>query len=228
MIDDQKNGLKITMTSDFICPWCFVAERRLKKAAAEEGIEVELNFKPFELNPDMPKDGLNRRIYRSQKFGSWERSMQLDLGTIQASKDDPLSFDYAAMEYTPNTRAAHRLVWYTQENAPELEEAVVDAIFEGYFSNGRNIGDIGVLAEIASDLGLRHDAVLAFLGSEDGASEVVAREQEAMGNGIRGVPHIQIGSVQLQGAESTDKMRKTLREAVSDQKENACDHRVGS
>lgn len=221
MTHDQKDRLKITMTSDFICPWCFVAERRLKKAAAEEGIEVELNFKPFELNPDMPKDGLNRRIYRSQKFGSWERSMQLDLGTTQASKDDPLSFDYAAMEFTPNTRDAHRLVWYTQENAPELEEAVVDAIFEGYFSNGRNIGDIGVLAEIASDLGLRHDAVLAFLESEDEAPEVVTREQEAVGNGIRGVPHIQIGSMHLHGAESADKMRKALSEAVSDQKERS-------
>lgn len=208
------------MTSDFICPWCFVVERRLKKAAADEGIEVGLNFKPFELNPDMPKDGMDRKTYRSQKFGSWERSMQLDHGTIQASKNDPLSFDYAAMEYTPNTRAAHRFVWYTQQYAPELEETVVDAIFEGYFSNGLNIGDIAVLADIAHDLGMSHDAVLVFLESDDGTYEIVTREQEAMGKGIRGVPHIQMGSMHLHGAESTDKMRKALHEAVKAQKAN--------
>ncbi len=208
-------AISISMTSDFICPWCFVAERRLKQVAEDEGFAIDIHFKPFELNPEMPKEGLNRKTYRSAKFGSWERSMQLDQGTIEASKDDPLVFDYAAMELTPNTRAAHRLVWYVQQNAPDKEAAIVDAVLAGYFSRGMNIGDIDALADIANEIGLSRKNILAFLATDDGAYEVAALEQEAISSGVRGVPHIQIGDTHLYGAESAGNMRKALREAVT-------------
>lgn len=213
----MKKPIEITMTSDFICPWCFVAERRLKQAAENEGLDIRINFKPYELNPDMPKDGLNRKTYRSAKFGSWERSMQLDQGTIQAAKDDPLEFDYAAIEFTPNTRAAHRLVWYVQQNAPDREAAVVDAILAGYFSQGVNVGDENALADIAQAMGLKREDVMTFLLSDDGSYEVATLEQDAMRNGVRGVPHIQIGDTYLYGAESAGNMRKALLEATATQ-----------
>ena len=207
--------INVFMTSDFICPWCFVAERRLKQAAEDEGLVIDIHFKPYELNPEMPKEGLNRKTYRSAKFGSWERSTQLDQGTIQASKEDPLEFDYAAMEFTPNTRAAHRLVWYVQQNAPDKEAATADAVLAGYFSQGVNIGDIDALADIASGIGLNREDVITFLASDDGAYEVATLEQEAMSRGVRGVPHIQIGDTHLYGAESAGNMRKALREAAA-------------
>ena len=207
--------IEITMTSDFICPWCFVAERRLQQAADDEGLDISIRFRPYELNPDMPEDGLNRKTYRSSKFGSWERSVQLDQGTVRAAKDDPLEFDYAAMELTPNTRAAHRLVWYVQRHAPAKEAAIVDAILAGYFSRGVNIGDVNALANIAQEIGFTRAEVVAFLAGDAGSREVAALEREAASSGVRGVPHIQIGDTHLYGAESAGNMRKALREAAA-------------
>ena len=209
--------IHVAMTSDFICPWCFVAERRLQQAAKDEGLTMDIHFKPYELNPGMPVDGINRKTYRSTKFGSWEHSMQLEEGTILASKDDPLEFNYAAMEFTPNTRAAHRLVWYVQQNAPDKEVLVADAILTGYFSQGVNIGDIKALADIANKSGLNRAEVLAFLASDEGVYEVVTLEQQTMSDGVRGVPHIHIGNTHLYGAESAGNMRKALRDALVSQ-----------
>ena len=222
----MNNPIAITMTSDFICPWCFVAERRLQQAAKDEGLEIDIHFKPYELNPDMPEEGLDRETYRSAKFGSWERSTQLDQGTVRAAKNDPLEFNYAAMKFTPNTRAAHRLVWYVQQNAPDKEAAIADAILAGYFSQGINIGDKSALADLAQQIGLKRENVVDFLSSDDGAYEVTTLEQEIMDSGVRGVPHIQIGDTHLYGAESAGNMRKALREAATHQTHLSTDREV--
>ncbi|WP_395378036.1 DsbA family oxidoreductase [Marinicella sp. W31] len=210
--------LNIIMTSDFICPWCFVTERRLRKVAADKGIEIKIRYRPYELNPDMPEEGLNRKEYRSKKFGSWEHSTHLDAGTIQASQNDPVEFDYDAIKFTPNTRNAHRLVWYVQNNHPDCEEDIVDRLFEGYFSKGLDIGDVVILAEIASNLGISHDAVLSFLKeSDEGTYEVATLEQEALDAGLRGVPSIQMADEQLYGAESAGNMGQALHKALNNQ-----------
>jgi predicted DsbA family dithiol-disulfide isomerase len=105
-------SIAVAVTSDFICPWCLVGERRLTKAISTppKGIEVDIEWKPFELNPNMPVEGMDRRLYRSLKFGSWERSRMLDAQTVEAAKGDSVAFDYAAIEKTPNTFRAHRLM----------------------------------------------------------------------------------------------------------------------
>ncbi|MEM9101443.1 MAG: DsbA family oxidoreductase [Pseudomonadota bacterium] len=213
--------IEILITSDFICPWCFVAERRLKQAAADEGINIFMRFRPFELNPDMPKEGISRKTYRSSKFGSWERSMQLDQGTIEASADDPLVFNYKAIEYTPNTRMAHRLVWYVQQYAPRLEEAVADAIFESYFSQGIHIGDAHALAKIAHGLGLEARSVVEFLVGHEGENEVIAQENKAIHNEMHVVPYIRILDEELYGAQSASSMRSALRKAQAHQNQSA-------
>src|SRR5215469_4054609 len=110
--------IPVTITSDFICPWCFIGERRLARAVAHlsedlrEEIRLEISWRPFELNPNIPADGIDRRAYRVAKFGSWEYSQRLDAQVVEAGKKDGAVFNYDRISRTPNTRRAHRLVWW--------------------------------------------------------------------------------------------------------------------
>ncbi len=210
------DSINVTFTSDFICPWCFVAERRLQAVANEHDISLSINYKPYELNPDMPVAGMNRKQYRSAKFGSWEKSQSLDAGTVAAAAADPVEFNYEKMLTTPNTHNAHRLVWFVENKYPEVLAKLVDRLFEGYFSTGDDIGDINILATLASHTGLDQDTVLTFLHSDEGSKEVKALEQAAMEQGVRGVPHIQIGQRNLYGAESAERMLDALKAAVGE------------
>ena len=99
--------LSVDVISDVICPWCFVGKRRLEKAIASYGNPVGVRWHPFQLNPTMPKDGIRRREYRIGKFGSWERSMELDANIVAVGRQEGIHFDFDRMERTPNTLDAH-------------------------------------------------------------------------------------------------------------------------
>ena len=115
-----RQTLSLEVISDAICPWCWVAKHRLDRAIAALGPEtaVQVTWRPFELNPDMPKDGLDRRAYRSHKFGSWERSQALDGHVAEAARSDGLVFRHELIGRTPNTRDAHRLIWVRAYRVP--------------------------------------------------------------------------------------------------------------
>ena len=136
-----RQTLSLEVISDAICPWCWVAKHRLDRAIAALGPEtaVEVTWRPFELNPDMPKDGLDRRAYRSHKFGSWERSQALDGQVAEAARSDGLVFRHELIGRTPNTRDAHRLIWLAGREG--VQGAVVEALFSAYFHDGRDVGE---------------------------------------------------------------------------------------
>ena len=120
-------NLTIEVISDAICPWCWVGKRRLDRALAALSSEISatVTWRPFELNPDMPKEGLDRRAYRSRKFGSWEHSQALDAQVAAAAKAESLDFRHDRMERTPNTINAHRLIWLAGRGGKQ------DAVVEG-------------------------------------------------------------------------------------------------
>src|SRR5246127_3924617 len=103
--------LHIDVISDVICPWCFIGKRRLEKAIAAHPHEVGVRWLPFQLNPTMPKEGISRREYRTRKFGSWERSLELDAEVVAAGKAEGIHFAFDRIGRTPNTLDAHRLIW---------------------------------------------------------------------------------------------------------------------
>jgi hypothetical protein len=107
--------LAVDVISDVICPWCFIGKRRLEKAiAAIDGQqEVQVHWHPFQLNPTMPKEGISRKEYRTRKFGSWERSLELDAKVIAVGQTEGINFAFDKIERTPNTVDAHRLIWLT-------------------------------------------------------------------------------------------------------------------
>ncbi|MGD1853277.1 MAG: DsbA family oxidoreductase [Leptolyngbyaceae cyanobacterium] len=212
-------ALTISITSDFICPWCLVAESRLNKAIEQldSAVEIERVWYPFELNPDMPAAGIDRKLYRSTKFGSWAYSQQLDAQTIQATQSDDVEFRYDQMEITPNTFNAHRLTWFAGQSGLATEMAV--RILRAYFSEGQNISDTDTLAALAMEIGLEETAVRDFLISEVGIQEVRALEQRAIALGIQSVPTIRIGDEIVSGAQPVEALAAILQRAVSGLKE---------
>ncbi|MDN3521866.1 DsbA family oxidoreductase [Halomonas ramblicola] len=201
------------MISDAICPWCFIGKRHLDLALAElpEEIGVSVAWYPFELNPDMPAEGLSRRDYRTAKFGSWERSQALDAQVEAAAAQAGLEIHHEHMTRTPNTFDAHRLIWLAGEHG--VQSAVVDALFRHYFVEGQDIGDSAVLANAARAGGLADIDIPAFLASDQGRSEVRAGLDEARRLGVSGVPTFIIdGAVGLSGAQPPEALRQAILE----------------
>lgn len=179
---------QITIVSDVICPWCYVAKKHLEQAFAMTSStdQFAVTWRPYELNPNMPKEGLDRRTYRSRKFGSWEQSQQLDAQVASAAKSAGLEFRHDLMLRTPNTFNAHRLIWFAEQQG--VQDAVVDAIFKAYFTQGRDVGDIATLIDIAAEAGVDRPTASAFLHSDAGTAQVKQEESIAVQSRIDGVP----------------------------------------
>ncbi|NEP17963.1 MAG: DsbA family oxidoreductase [Leptolyngbya sp. SIO4C1] len=207
--------LTIEITSDFICPWCYVAEARLNRAIAllKPSIEIQRVWYPFELNPDMPILGMERKVYRTKKFGSWEYSQLLDAQTLQATREDEIEFRYDLMTITPNTLKAHRLTWLAAQQGSATDMA--ERILKAYFTEGHDIVEVEDLTGLAAEVGMNAVTVREFLLSEAGAQEVRKLESQAVAQGIRGVPHIRIGETVLSGAQSLDTFLTALQGTVS-------------
>ena len=188
----------IDIYSDVICPWCFVGKRRMEKGLAGQAATVR--WHPFELNPDMPREGVERRAYRVRKFGSWERSLELDAQVGRAFAGEGLAFHAEKMTRTPNTFDAHRLIWLAGEKG--VQDAVVEALFRAYFTDGRDISDRGTLLDVVVGAGLKRDRAEAELNSEDTLASIRAEEGEARRLGVQGVPFFVINDeLALSGAQ---------------------------
>lgn len=208
--------LAIEVISDAICPWCWVGKRRLESAleALSPEITATVTWRPFELNADMPKAGLDRRAYRSRKFGSWEHSQRLDAQVAAAAKGDGLDFRHDRMERTPNTLDAHRLIWLAGRE--DRQDAVVEGLFSAYFHEGRDVGAADVLITVGAAAGLDADRVSTMLASGEGANEVAAELDRAAGLRVSGVPTVVVnGRPLFSGAIRSELIEAHLREAAS-------------
>lgn len=203
------------MISDAICPWCWIAKRRLDRAIAALAPDVTatVTWHPFELNPQMPKAGVDRRAYRSAKFGSWLHSQALDAQVAAAGRLEGLSFNHDKMERTPNTLDAHRLIWLAGQQGKQND--VVEALFTAYFNEGRDVGDASVLADIGTAVGLDRDRILTMLASDEGRAEVQSELQRALTLRVSGVPTVLVDGVPVfSGAIRPDLMEAELRKAA--------------
>ena len=164
-MSESSAGLRIDIVSDAICPWCYIGKRQLERALetlSQEGLHFSVHWNPFQLNPDMPKEGRDRATYRAMKFGSTERAREIDERVAGAAANVGLGFRLDLMLRTPNTLDAHRLIWLAgREN---VQDAVMESVFAAYFIQGRDIGDRDVLADCAAQAGMDRAAVADFLG----------------------------------------------------------------
>jgi predicted DsbA family dithiol-disulfide isomerase len=210
----------IDIFSDVICPWCFVGKRRLEKGLA--GRAAAVRWHPFELNPDMPREGVERRAYRVKKFGSWERSLELDAQVGRAFAGEGLAFNPHKMARTPNTFDAHRIIWLAGERC--AQDAVVEALFRAYFTDGRDLSDPATLAAVVAGGGLDAREVTELLAGDRGAAEVRESEQKGLRLGITGVPFFIVnGKVALSGAQPPEIFRAAIEPATEARAGEACE-----
>jgi predicted DsbA family dithiol-disulfide isomerase len=194
--------LTVDVISDVICPWCYIGKRRLEKAVAARAgrHEVRVRWHPFELNPQMPKDGMDRRAYRTAKFGSWERSQALDAQVATAGAQEGLAFAFDKMRRTPNTLEAHRLIRLAGREG--VQDAVVEALFKAYFTEGRDISDRQTLLDVVAAAGLDRGSAAAELDADESLAAIRAEEEQAHRLGVQGVPFFIVnGEVGLSGAQ---------------------------
>ncbi|MGQ0636733.1 MAG: DsbA family oxidoreductase [Planctomycetaceae bacterium] len=189
----------IDVISDVICPWCYIGKRRMEKAVALAGRDVRVRWHPFQLNPHIPKAGISRRKYRTAKFGSWEHSLALDAHVTEVGRADGIPFALDKIERAPNTLDAHRLICLAAQD--DVQDAVVEALFRAYFTEGRDITTAPTLLDVVSDAGLDRCRAKALLNGDDGVAAILAAEEQAHLAGVEGVPFYLInGALALSGA----------------------------
>ncbi|MDE3018087.1 MAG: DsbA family oxidoreductase [Nitrospirota bacterium] len=203
--------LTIEIYSDVVCPWCFIGKRWLERALDQTkgAHRAQVLWRPFQLNPTMPRSGVERRAYVEAKFGGPRamKAIQDRLSAVGAQEGIDFAFD--RITTTPNTLAAHRVIWFAQREGKQDE--VVEALFHGYFVEGAEIGHGEGLLALAGQAGLDRERLRGFLQSEEGCSAV--REEEARGHrlGIRGVPYFVFnGAEALSGAQPVDTFVSTI------------------
>lgn len=175
--------LRIDIVSDAICPWCWIGKRNLEGALAELGWDAELTWHPYQLNPEMPPEGVSRAEYRAAKFGSLERSKELDAQVTAAGDAAGLEFRLDRQARTPNTLNAHRLSLLAQRHG--VQAPVLEALFQAYFHDGEDVGDLAVLARIGAEHGLE---AAEYLASDQDMEQIVATDASFRQGGISGVP----------------------------------------
>lgn len=218
--------LTIHIHSDFVCPWCWIGYQNLRLAIAQTSMQkvVKLVFLPYELNPHAPVKGMDRREYRSRKFGSWQAALEKDRQVTHAGQVAGLQFNLDKIQRTPNTRLAHRLMHYIQEcaiqgsntstdvgaNDASLAEKLYQAIFSAYFQAGQDIGKVDVLTELAALHGSNRQAVSEFLAASVATQEVLNAERDAQLAGISAVPAYAIQGHRLSGAQPVSVFTEVL------------------
>ncbi|WP_316778618.1 DsbA family oxidoreductase [Pedobacter antarcticus] len=209
------NIVKVDIISDYICPWCYIGKKRFQNAMDnfKGQYHFEINYIPFQLNPDMPVEGQNRREYRSKKFGSWEKSQKLDDGVVLVGNLEGLLFNYGFLEIIPNTLNAHLLTNYASKFNKHQE--LSNEIFKSYFTDGKDIGSDAVLTKIAASVGLDTESeTFKNYKSDENKKIVEATEHLNKLSGVNSVPLFLIDNIAVSGAQSTQVFEKFILENI--------------
>ena len=209
----------VDVVSDVVCPWCYIGKRRLEAAIAqlretEPDLPFEIRWHPFQLNPDLPSEGVDRKAYLEAKFGGPLRAKQIYERVTAAGRSVGIPFDFEAIERQPNTLGAHRLVAWAQSRGEGDSDALMEGLFRANFLEGRYVGSIDELVSIAAAAGYDPADAREFLES-DALEDVVAQaDQRAREMGIGGVPFfIFDGKTALSGAQEPSTIVEAIRQA---------------
>jgi predicted DsbA family dithiol-disulfide isomerase len=207
--------LDIDIVSDVICPWCFIGSRRLEQALepAPAGVAVDVTYRPFLLDPSTPKGGADLRDRLRAKYGMDPEKMFANVEAAARASGIPL--DFAKVRRTPSTLPAHTLLRHAIDKG--TQPALARALFEGYFLEGRDIGDVDVLAAIAGGHGFEADEAIRIVGDEAELAMTRAEAGEAAASGVRGVPFFVLGGrLAVSGAQPTDVLRGAIARAIAE------------
>ena len=205
--------MQIDVISDTVCPWCFIGKRRLQRAMAMRGdIAFDVRWRPFRLDPTIPKEGLDRKAYMKAKFGEDGLVEAHRMLTREGAKDG-IVFAFDAIRRAPNTLDSHRLIRWAETAG--VQDEVVERLFIAYFENGEDIGDIRVLSDIADLCGMDGVEIARML--ESGADTALVEREETLARemGVTGVPAIIFGGrIAVSGAREPEILAAAIDKAL--------------
>ncbi len=215
MSQTNTQTVKLDILSDPICPWCYIGKTHLDKALAkvpEHPFVIE--WHPFQLNPDMPDAGMDRREYLERKFGGKDGAVRAYAPVVEHAENAGLKIDFEGMKRTPNTLDAHRLIhWAGIEGK---QNAVVDALFDAYFVQARDIGDPEVLSDIADSAGMDAAVVMKLLKSDADREDIRNRDTHSREMGVSSVPTFIVANQHaVPGAQPPEMWEKVIGEIMS-------------
>lgn len=196
--------MRIEYVFDTVCPWCYVGKRRLERALAlRPESRARIIWRPFLLNPDLPPEGIDRKLYLDRKFGGSARVQRVHAAVSAAGAGEGIIFDFDAITRMPNSLNSHRLIRYASNSGREAE--LVEALYKAYFMQGLDIGNVAVLADLGASFGLEREGLLTYLSSDADAAGVLSDNARAHRLGVNGVPCLILdGSYALAGAQEPD------------------------
>jgi len=209
----NKPQIKVDVVSDVVCPWCYIGKRRLEKAIdrLKGDFDVVVEYHPFELNPDLPAEGVSQKEYFRAKFGSDEKVRQLTGHVTSVAATEGLHFDFARQQVSPNTLNAHRLIAFAKEAG--LQHQMKEALMRGYFEEGMDLSKLDNLVEVAAAVGLDREKTTVFLKSDALTADVQSAERTNRQRGITGVPFFIVnGKYGISGAQPAEVLVQALTE----------------
>jgi predicted DsbA family dithiol-disulfide isomerase len=202
--------LDIDLVADMVCPWCFIGWRRLLAAAAlRPEVELHVTWRPYQLDPSLPEDGVDRAAYMSRKFPDAARRKEVSQMLVTLAAEDGITLNFDRIAKSPNTSAAHRLVRWAQGQG--LQAEVLEGLFAAYFTDGRDIGDPEVLADIGAAAGMDRLLILDLLARGEDREIVRQEHQIAVEAGVTGVPFMIFAQkFSVIGAEPAEKLARAI------------------
>jgi predicted DsbA family dithiol-disulfide isomerase len=210
------SALQIDVVSDVVCPWCFIGKRRLEKAIAlRPDIAVTVRYRPYFLNPWVPRAGISRTEYLTTKFGSVERYKTNAQRIVAAARDEGLDYNLDAIARQPNTLDCHRLIRWAGESGDPAR--MKQRLMELYFAEGADLTDTEVLVAAARDCGMDADTTRRRLASDEDVESITAEAESAKNAGIEGVPcFILGGAFAVSGAQSPEYLADAIGRAAAE------------
>lgn len=199
--------LTIDLVSDVVCPWCYLGKARLELAIAEvqDRVQVDVNWRPYRLNPEYPPEGVDQKAALEQKLGGAEAVTRAHNMLTELGKEVGINFNFSAIKVGPNTLDAHRLIHWAMLEGRDFQDKVVTALFKANFEDGRNVGDAEVLLDVAMEAGLQREVIAALLKSDADKDTVIGEIEAAQNMGVSGVPFFIIDQqYAVSGAQTPD------------------------
>jgi predicted DsbA family dithiol-disulfide isomerase len=207
--------LTIDLVSDVVCPWCYLGKARLELAIAEvqDEVGIDINWRPYRLNPDYPAEGVDQKAALEAKLGGAEAVKRGHEMLTGLGREVGIAFDFDAIRIGPNTLDAHRLIHWAMIEGRVIQDKLVDLLFKANFEEGRNVGDHAVLLDIAEQAGLQRAVIAPLLQSEADKGTVIAEIEAAQTMGVNGVPFFIIDQqYAVSGAQTPDVLANAFRE----------------
>ncbi|MGB3043629.1 MAG: DsbA family oxidoreductase [Xanthobacteraceae bacterium] len=211
--------LTLDIVSDVVCPWCYIGKHRIESALAlVTDVPVEVHWRPFFLNPWVPREGVSRDEYLTTKFGSVEAYGKIASRVVEAAKEEGLIYRPDLVSRQPNTLDCHRLIhWAERDPSGDKSAAVKQRLMELYFRDGGDLTDPDVLVQAATDCGMDAATVRQRLATEEDVDVVTAQAQEAADKGIGGVPtYVFAGKYAVSGAQPPEQLARAIRQVSAE------------